>query len=115
MNDTAQAQDRCPHCNHKYWRNTFKECPNCHRHWDDAPGSVPRVGPKAETAAKAASDAQFNSMAPEERTAILLGRIAEDQAEVAKTVRSIRTAAWLLVVWFILLPVSVFIRFVLFG
>jgi len=115
MSDSVQSQDRCPHCNHKYWRNTFKECPNCHRHWDDAPGSVPRQGPEAVAAAQAAAAAAIDSLPPETRTGILLRQIADDQAKVASNVRSIRTAVWLLVIWFILLPVSLIIRFILFG
>jgi hypothetical protein len=113
MTDAEQVGDRCPHCNHKYWRNTFKECPNCHRHWDDAPGAVPREGPKAVAAAQQAAAAKFDSLPPDVRQETLLRRIADDQAAAAASVRSIRTGVWLLVAWFIVLPVLTAIWFML--
>jgi hypothetical protein len=78
-----------------------------------APGAVPREGPKAVTAAQQAAAAKFDSLPPEVRQETLLRRIAEDQAAATASVRSIRTGVWLLVAWFIVLPVLTAIWFML--
>lgn len=96
MADSTTKDDRCPHCNHKYWRNTFKECPNCGRHHSEPVGSPPPPTPQ-QAAAQA-----FAEQAPEGRMETLLRRIADDQARTAAAAERIK---WLLVGIFIVVVV----------
>jgi hypothetical protein len=99
MTDSTTKDDRCPHCNHKYWRNTFEVCPNCGRHHSDPVGSPPPPTPQQAAAVA------FSQQPPEARMEGLLRRIADDQARTAAATESIKWGVWALCVFFIVVPV----------
>ena len=98
---TREAQDdRCPHCNHKYWRSTFKECPNCGRHHAEPVGSP--TPPTPQVAAQTA----FEDQPRDARIEGMIRRIADDQARIAADTSSMKLALWILVVWLVLIPLA---------
>ena len=100
MADSTTKDDRCPHCNHKYWRNTFTECPNCGRHHAEPVGSP--APPTAQVAAQAA----FEDQPRDARVEGMIRRIADDQARIAADTSSMKLALWVLVVWLVLIPLA---------
>lgn len=96
MTESSTRDDRCPHCNHKYWRNTFKECPNCGRHHAEPVGSPAPLTPQQSAAVA------FAQQPPEARMEGLLRRIADDQARTAAAAERIK---WLVVGIFIVVVV----------
>ena len=98
MADSTTKDDRCPHCNHKYWRNTFEVCPNCKLAPDADLGSAPP--PTQLDAARAA----FENQPREARVEAMIKRIMQDQTQTAANTSSMKVALWVLVVWFVLLP-----------
>lgn len=106
MSDTTAQDERCPHCNHKYWRNTFHACPKCHLPPDADLGSSPAPAPKS------AAQVAFEQQPREARIEGMLQRIMEDQARTAANTKATKYAVWILVAWFVLLP-WIYVMFVL--
>ena len=98
MAGSTTKDDRCPHCNHKYWRNTFKECPNCGRHHSAPAGSPPPPTPQ-QAAALA-----FSQQPPEARMEGLLRRIADDQARTAAATERIKWLVLGIFIVFVVVP-----------
>ena len=102
MTESTRSNERCPHGTHKYWRNTFEVCPNCHLAADAPAGSAPV--PVGADATKAKEEAAFQQQPPEVRLESMIRRIMDDQARTASATESLRLALWILVIWFVALP-----------
>lgn len=90
----------CPHCGKKYGRNTFTECPRCHRSPND-PLGTPSPGSREATQAAAIA---FASQPVELRVEALLRRLVDDQA---RTARNTETIKWMVALFWILAAIGV--------